>query len=102
MQPFKLPEFYMPWPALLANINQNRVSNPIEYIEMRRKVGGAPRSADLVEHAVFVEVPATIAATRSMRVLLKDTFADRVHLRNHLFSYQREVEVDILTALLEG
>ena len=75
----------------LANINQNRVSNPIEYIEMRRKVGGAPWSADLVEHAVFVEVPATIAATRPMRVL-KDTFADAVHLRNDLFSYQREVE----------
>ena len=34
-----------------------RVSNPIEYIEMRRKVGGAPWSAHLVEHANFVEVP---------------------------------------------
>ncbi|HLO49477.1 MAG TPA: family 2 encapsulin nanocompartment cargo protein terpene cyclase [Kamptonema sp.] len=75
----------------LANINQNRVANPIEYIEMRRKVGGAPWSADLVEHAAFVEVPAQIAATRPMRVL-KDTFADGVHLRNDLFSYQREVE----------
>ncbi|AFY33408.1 family 2 encapsulin nanocompartment cargo protein terpene cyclase [Calothrix sp. PCC 7507] len=75
----------------LANINQNRIANPIEYIEMRRKVGGAPWSADLVEHAVFVEVPAEIAATRPMRVL-KDTFADGVHLRNDLFSYQREVE----------
>ncbi len=75
----------------LTNINQNRIANPIEYIEMRRKVGGAPWSADLVEHAVFVEVPARIAATRPMRVL-KDTFADGVHLRNDLFSYQREVE----------
>jgi germacradienol/geosmin synthase len=75
----------------LANINQNRIANPIEYIEMRRKVGGAPWSADLVEHAVFVEVPAKIAATRPMRVL-KDTFSDGVHLRNDLFSYQREVE----------
>lgn len=75
----------------LANINQNRIANPIEYIEMRRKVGGAPWSANLVEHAVFVEVPAEIAATRPMRVL-KDTFADGVHLRNDLFSYQREVE----------
>ncbi|MFB2771141.1 family 2 encapsulin nanocompartment cargo protein terpene cyclase [Pelatocladus sp. BLCC-F211] len=75
----------------LANINQDRIANPIEYIEMRRKVGGAPWSADLVEHAVFVEVPAKIAATRPMRVL-KDTFADGVHLRNDLFSYQREVE----------
>jgi len=75
----------------LANINQNRIANPIEYIEMRRKVGGAPWSANLVEHAAFVEVPAKIATTRPMRVL-RDTFADGVHLRNDLFSYQREVE----------
>ena len=58
---------------------------------MRRKVGGAPWSADLVEHAVFVEIPPEIAPTRPMRVL-KDTFADGVHLRNDLFSYQRETE----------
>ena len=75
----------------MQNISEQRVPNPIEYIEMRRKVGGAPWSADLVEHAVFAEVPARIAATRPMRVL-KDTFADAVHLRNDLFSYQREVE----------
>ena len=75
----------------LANINEARVSNPIEYIEMRRKVGGAPWSADLVEHASFVEIPAKIAATRPLTVL-KDTFSDAVHLRNDLFSYQREVE----------
>lgn len=75
----------------LANINQDRVANPIEYIEMRRKVGGAPWSADLVEHAVFIEIPPQIASTRPMRIL-KDTFADAVHLRNDLFSYQREVE----------
>lgn len=74
----------------LSNISERRVSNPIEYIEMRRKVGGAPWSADLVEHAVFVEVPARIADTRPMRVL-KDTFADGVHLRNDLFSYEREI-----------
>ncbi len=75
----------------LANIQNNRVANPIEYIEMRRKVGGAPWSANLVEHAVGAEVPAAIAKTRPMRVL-QDTFSDGVHLRNDLFSYQREVE----------
>ena len=75
----------------LSNISDSRVPNPIEYIEMRRKVGGAPWSADLVEHAVAVEVPARVAATRPMRVL-KDTFADGVHLRNDIFSYQRETE----------
>lgn len=74
----------------LANINEGRVANPIEYIEMRRKVGGAPWSANLIEHAVGAEVPAEIAASRPMTVL-RDTFADAVHLRNDIFSYQREV-----------
>ncbi|HKS43806.1 MAG TPA: terpene synthase family protein [Amycolatopsis sp.] len=74
----------------LANINEGRLPNPIEYIEMRRKVGGAPWSANLVEHAVGAEVPAAIAGTRPMRVL-RDTFSDGVHLRNDLFSYEREV-----------
>lgn len=75
----------------LSNISERRVANPIEYMEMRRKVGGAPWSADLVEHAVSAEVPDRIAASRPMRVL-KDSFSDGVHLRNDLFSYQREVE----------
>jgi germacradienol/geosmin synthase len=75
----------------LANISGQRIANPIEYIEVRRKVGGAPWSAHLVEHAAFVEVPDRIAATRPMRVL-RDTFADGVHLRNDLFSYQRETQ----------
>ena len=73
----------------LANIDEARVPNPIEYIEMRRKVGGAPWSALLVEHANFVEVPDRVAASRPLRVL-RDTFADAVHLRNDLFSYERE------------
>jgi germacradienol/geosmin synthase len=75
----------------LANINEGRLSNPIEYVEMRRKVGGAPWSANLVEHSVHAEVPDRIAASRPMEVL-RDCFADGVHLRNDLFSYQREVQ----------
>jgi germacradienol/geosmin synthase len=74
----------------LANIQEGRVANPIEYIELRRRVGGAPWSANLIEHAVG-EVPAAIAGTRPMLVL-RDTFSDGVHLRNDLLSYQREVE----------
>ncbi len=74
----------------LTNISQGRVANPIEYIEMRRRVGGAPWSANIVEHAAAAEVPADIAASRPMRVL-RDCFADAVHLRNDLFSYEREV-----------
>ncbi|MGW5131299.1 germacradienol/geosmin synthase Cyc2 [Streptomyces sp. NPDC004135] len=74
----------------LSNINEGRIANPVEYIEMRRKVGGAPWSAGLVEYAT-AEVPARIAGSRPLRVLM-ETFSDAVHLRNDLFSYQREVE----------
>jgi len=74
----------------LSNINEGRIANPVEYIEMRRKVGGAPWSAGLVEYA-RAEVPAAVAGSRPMRVLM-ETFSDAVHLRNDLFSYQREVE----------
>lgn len=75
----------------LVNIDAGRVANPLEYIEMRRKVGGAPWSAGLVEFAARAEVPEAVAASRPLRVL-RDSFSDAVHLRNDLFSYQREVE----------
>ncbi|MGW4895270.1 terpene synthase family protein [Kitasatospora sp. NPDC004240] len=75
----------------LSNINAGRIANPLEYIEMRRKVGGAPWSAGLIEYAAGAEVPVEVAGSRPLRVLM-DAFSDGVHLRNDLFSYQREVE----------
>ncbi|MFD7402209.1 germacradienol/geosmin synthase Cyc2 [Streptomyces sp. NPDC059866] len=74
----------------LSNINEGRIANPVEYVEMRRKVGGAPWSSGLVEYAT-AEVPVSVAGSRPLRVLM-ETFSDAVHLRNDLFSYQREVE----------
>ncbi|MFC9295496.1 germacradienol/geosmin synthase [Streptomyces sp. NPDC057011] len=73
----------------LANIGIGRVPNPLEYIEMRRKVGGAPWSAGLIEY-VGAEVPARVARSRQLGVL-RDAFSDAVHIRNDIFSYQREV-----------
>ncbi len=67
----------------LENIDRGRIANPIEYVQMRRRVGGAPWSANLVEYAVGAEIPDAIAATRPMEVL-RDTFSDSVHLRNDL------------------
>ncbi|MFJ9946556.1 germacradienol/geosmin synthase [Kitasatospora sp. NPDC091207] len=75
----------------LANINAGRIANPVEYIEMRRKVGGAPWSAGLIEYAANAEVPKEVSGSRPLRVLM-DAFSDGVHLRNDIFSYQREVE----------
>ncbi|WP_204045606.1 terpene synthase family protein [Acrocarpospora phusangensis] len=74
----------------LENIDRGRIANPIEYVQMRRRVGGAPWSANLVEY-VAAEIPAVLAAERPITVLT-DTFSDAVHLRNDLFSYQREVQ----------
>ena len=74
----------------LRNISEGRIANPIEYVEMRRRVGGAPWSANLVECAAGAELADDLAALRPLRVL-RDTFADAVHLRNDLFSYEREV-----------
>lgn len=75
----------------LENIDRGRIANPIEYIQMRRRVGGAPWSANLVEVAADAEIPPVLTGSRPLRVLT-DTFADAVHLRNDLFSYQREVQ----------
>ncbi|GII91563.1 terpene synthase family protein [Sinosporangium siamense] len=74
----------------LVNIKADRIANPLEYIEMRRRVGGAPWSANLIEHAVGAPVPDRVSGTRPLRVL-RDAFADAIHLRNDLFSYEREV-----------
>jgi germacradienol/geosmin synthase len=74
----------------LDNIDRGRIANPIEYVQMRRRVGGAPWSANLVEYAA-AELPDRLAATRPMQVL-SDTFSDGVHLRNDLYSYEREVQ----------
>ncbi|GAA1009732.1 germacradienol/geosmin synthase [Acrocarpospora pleiomorpha] len=74
----------------LENIDRGRIANPIEYVQMRRRVGGAPWSANLVEY-VAAELPDVLAGERPITVL-SDTFSDAVHLRNDLFSYQREVQ----------
>jgi germacradienol/geosmin synthase len=75
----------------LDNIDAGRIANPIEYLQMRRRVGGAPWSANLVEFAAGAELPPRLAGTRQVKVLT-DAFADAVHLRNDLFSYQREIQ----------
>ncbi|MCH6163204.1 hypothetical protein MMA15_23270 [Streptomyces sp. M600PL45_2] len=75
----------------LSNIDEGRVPNPVEYIQTRRRVGGAPWSAGLVEYAMHAPIPRQVSRTRPLAVL-KDAFSDGVHLRNDIFSYQRESE----------
>lgn len=74
----------------LDNISEDRVPNPVEYLARRRKVGGALWFAMLVEHAASAEIPDELVGSRPVRVLV-ESFADSVHLRNDIFSYQREI-----------
>jgi germacradienol/geosmin synthase len=77
----------------LRCIDTDRIPNPLEYVRMRRQAGGAPWVAHLAEHALSAELPGRLAGERPLR-MVADTFADAVHLRNDIFSYQRETELE--------
>jgi len=71
--------------------NKDRILDLVEYITLRRKVGGVFWSADLVEHSLAAEIPAEIYNTRPIRVL-NDIFCDSVGLRNDIISYQKDID----------
>ncbi|MFW5420720.1 hypothetical protein J0910_29310 [Nocardiopsis sp. CNT-189] len=75
----------------LVSIASGEVANPIDYLQMRRRAGGAEWSAGLVEAALGAELPARVARTRPLRVIT-DSFADAAGMHNDVYSYQREVE----------
>ena len=79
--------------ALGARQHQRRAGCPTRSSTSRcaARSAGRPGRRTSSSTPCGAEVPAVIAATRPMRVL-RDTFADAVHLRNDLFSYQREVQ----------
>ncbi len=79
------------WEIVLRR--EDRVADPIEYVEMRRRTGGTPWSADLVEHALERELAAGIVTSRPIRVL-RDVFADSVGLHNDIVSYDKELLVE--------
>ncbi|WP_064745512.1 terpene synthase family protein [Pseudonocardia acaciae] len=77
----------------LANIDVERIPNPVEYAQVRGRFGvgrWAAALVELVELAAGVEVPDELAGSEPMRSLVR-AFADAAQLRNDLFSYQREV-----------
>src|SRR5690606_1174946 len=75
----------------LVSIASGEVANPIDYLQMRRRAGGAEWSAGLVEAALGAELPARVARTRPLQVIT-DAFADAAGMHNDVYSYQREVE----------
>jgi len=71
--------------------DKSRVLAPVEYIDTHRQAWGWSWKADLVEHALGIEIPSELYPTRPIRVL-NETFADSVNLRLDIFLYQRGVD----------
>jgi geranylgeranyl diphosphate synthase type I len=75
----------------LRHINEHYIANPIEYMEMKRRINGPTFFARVVEYAQPAELPEAVADCQTIRSLI-DAFADSGILINDIFSYQREVE----------
>ncbi|MFE7593204.1 germacradienol/geosmin synthase [Kitasatospora sp. NPDC057512] len=65
----------------------DRVLDPIEYLELRRSVGGILWSAQLLEHALGLELPERLLDGRPLG-LLNAAFADSQGLQNDIISYR--------------
>lgn len=72
----------------IATAEDEAIANPLQYVEMRRGVSGTPWSADLVEHALGLELAPGLHGSRPR--VLRDVFADTVGLYNDIVSYEKE------------
>jgi germacradienol/geosmin synthase len=81
------------WLWELANQIQNRVPDPVDYIEMRRKTFGADMTRSLSQIGLGDDLPAEIYCSRPM-VNLINSACDYAGLTNDLFSYRKEIEFE--------
>ncbi len=81
------------WVWELENQIANRIPDPIDYIEMRRKTFGSDMTASLARLAAAEVVPEEIYQTRVMREL-ETAAQDYACFTNDLFSYQKEIEFE--------
>lgn len=81
------------WLWELANQIQNRVPDPVDYIEMRRKTFGSDMTRSLAHIGLGDDLPAEIYSSRPM-VNLVNSACDHGTLTNDLFSYRKEIEFE--------
>jgi len=77
----------------LANHIQNRIPDPVDYIEMRRGSFGADLTMSMARLRHNERVPDEIYRTGTMRSL-DNSAADYGCLVNDLFSYRKEIEFE--------
>jgi germacradienol/geosmin synthase len=81
------------WLWELANQIQNRIPDPVDYVEMRRKTFGSDLTMSLSRLAHGHGLPSELFRTRTLRAL-ENSAADYACLTNDLFSYQKEIEFE--------
>jgi germacradienol/geosmin synthase len=81
------------WLWELLNQTQNRISDPVDYIEMRRRTFGADLTMGLSKLTLGDVVPPEVFRTRTMRGL-DNTTADVGGWINDVFSYRKEIEFE--------
>jgi germacradienol/geosmin synthase len=81
------------WLWELANLIQNRVPDPIDYLEMRRKTFGSDLTMSLSRLTLGDGIPPELFQTRAMRGI-DNSAADYACLTNDVFSYQKEIEFE--------
>jgi germacradienol/geosmin synthase len=81
------------WEWELQNQIQNRVPDPVDYVEMRRKTFGSDLTMSLSRLAHGNLVPPEVYRTRTMQGL-DNSAADFACLVNDVFSYQKEIEYE--------
>jgi germacradienol/geosmin synthase len=81
------------WLWELANQFQNRVPDPVDYIEMRRKTFGSDMTRSLSQITIGDDLPTALYDSRPM-VNLANSACDHATLTNDLFSYRKEIEFE--------
>jgi germacradienol/geosmin synthase len=81
------------WLWELANQMQNRIPDPVDYIEMRRKTFGSDLTASLARLRLGDGIPAALLQTRALRGI-ECSAQDYACLTNDVFSYRKEIEFE--------
>ena len=81
------------WLWELANQFQNRIPDPVDYIEMRRRTFGSDLTMSLCRIGHGRTVPPEIYRSRPIQAM-ENSAADYACLLNDVFSYQKEIQFE--------
>jgi germacradienol/geosmin synthase len=81
------------WLWELDNQHQNRVPDPVDYIEMRRLTFGSPLTLSLSRFSHGQTVPAEIYGTRTIQNM-ENSAIDYSCMVNDVFSYRKEIQYE--------